>query len=330
VDLDIIKILNEFIKLASLLDLKEINLINLYKIIGKFDENNDGFLTDKEFRRILNQININNKSITDRILTRLFDKNNNNMIAITNFVLLIDYFFTIYKDRVYFDFGKEKYFNNYSNQHKFLDFPKEKEPENKNEKLEKKEELIVIRDYMENDKFEIKKNKIIKFLYKYPKIDSISYKSMCILNCMNEYEKITHKGFYSGAIIISKYFENNFIHFKMKNIQRKLMNFINTFNKSSIFKITGNFHKRICGSEILQNNNDISLKKIVINKNLVTGENNESKSEEAQMSSTKNKLNKKISDLVIPEVKISVFDENEMIEIRNINRSKILKIYYIA
>jgi hypothetical protein len=265
------------------MNLNEINIITLYRVIDKFDENKDGFLSDKEFLSLMHHININNKAISDRILSRLFDKNNNNMISVTNFVLLIDYFYSIHRNKVYVNLGAEKYLTNC---------------------LSSCEEIP-------NKTFnlEIKRNKVYKYLMNYPNINSISSKSFTILNCLREYEKITHKGFYSGAIIISKYLENNDIYFKMINIQRKIIDFITLFNKFSNYKITENFQRRISSSDSTDSN---------WKKQLAPGEEMFNKSIEID----KSKLSKKISDMVIPEIKIFVFDEKEMIDIKNINRSK--------
>lgn len=296
-DLDIIKILNEFIKQASQMNLKEINIITLYQVIDKFDENKDGYLSDKEFLNIMSHLNINNKSITDRILSRLFDKNNSNMISITNFVLLIDYFYRIYKNKVILNLGQEKYFSNF--------LP------NINQAINKEVKLLAI-----------KKKKVYKYLEKYPNVNSISSKTANILTCLKEYEKITHKGFYSGAIIISKYLENNDIYFKMTNIQRKIIDYITLFNKFSNYKITENFQKRICTIDSIRSKYEESADSSNRKKQLVQGEDKNYKfNNDADISVADSKLSKRISDMLIPEVKIFVFDEKEMIDIKNINRS---------
>ncbi len=275
------------------------NLVSLYQVVDKFDENKDGFLSDKEFLNIMNHLNINNKAIKDRILTRLFDKNNNNMISVTNFVLLIDYFYSIYKNKVYINFGGENYFSN---------------------SVLRIHEAAV---YRPSDKLEIKKNKVYKFLLNYPNLNSIASKSNLILNCMRDYEKITHKGFYSGVIIISKYLENNDIYVKMINIQRKIVDYITLFNKFSNYKITENFQRRICGSDSIRSKyedpaNTNRKRQIAA----ASEEELSSNSNDQNPCSANSRLNKKISDMVIPEVKIFVFDEKEMIDIKNINRSK--------
>jgi len=288
--------------------------MTLYEIIEKFDDNRDGYLTDKEFTKILNFMNINNKQITDRILSRLFDKDNNNMISTTHFVLLIDYFYSFYNNKTYSNFGRENYFALSSEYYTIKEITEKKDQSNI---LDFKSKLA----YKENN-LDIKKKRLFKYLSKNPDILSISSKSNYVLTCVKDYEKISHKGFYSGAIIISKLFGNNEFYNKLMNIQRKIFNYVTLINKHAKNKITENFLKRIFGNDYIKTVNEINSG---CKRNVLKAQEEELKHEDnkTDVSIFKSKLNKKITDVEIAEVKIFVFEEREMIDMKYINRSNL-------
>jgi uncharacterized membrane protein len=269
---------------------KYFNITVLYEILEKFDENKDGFLTYKEFQDLLNHLNINNKQIIDRILSRIIDKNNNNMISITNFVLFLIYFFKIYKNKKFKNLGNEKFLTNFN--------------------FTQNISSIKIR--------EIKVKKFEKFLQKIPNFNFYEQKFSNILSAVNEYEKLMNKGIYSGAIIISKFFENNDLYINTIKIQRKLIDMItficNISNEKIIF-----FFKKMLNSNNNNNNNNKSKNNLSnsVSNNFENDNNNNNISDLNEGKKPKTK----ISQLIIPEIKVIILDEKEMLELKNINRS---------
>jgi Ca2+-binding EF-hand superfamily protein len=79
-------------QLISNLGLDKYDLISIYKFFDKFDNNKDGFLDTHEFSHLLkDHFSFTNNRINS-LICRFSDKSNNNLISVTNLVLLLNYY----------------------------------------------------------------------------------------------------------------------------------------------------------------------------------------------------------------------------------------------